>query len=402
MQEWVLFSRWRYFKFSKGAVESCRGSIVRYNARTLRLISLISALLLALFSFFPLLIEKEFPKFIFYLAAAVFELGVYGYTRWIYAQRCFKRVPVAVGFVLFFSSIIAFGIYIGVIAHPDGQAVNLMVFLIGIQIIFVLDPLWDLVLNVVVMTIFSYLAIRIKPPMVWQLDVTNAAFASLGGMIVSWHIGQVIVKEMRTAQRLEAERDRFEAASTHDELTGLSNRRDYLNWVDFYITACQRVRQSVCVIMMDIDHFKLYNDFYGHPKGDQVLKAMGNVLSQLMAEEKIFAARVGGEEFIILWTENRLSEAQRLALKLRQMIIDLQIPHEKSPVAPYITASFGLYFLRGGSPDTAEELYERADRALYEAKRQGRNCIMLIDSADKPFRRIVQADMRIEQAKSTN
>jgi diguanylate cyclase (GGDEF)-like protein len=272
-----------------------------------------------------------------------------------------------------------------------------MVFLIGIQVIFILDPLWELVLNVVVMTIFSYLVIRIKPVGIWQDDVANAAFASLGGMFFSWHMSRVVIKEMRIARRLEKERNRFEAESILDELTGLGNRRDYLHRVDFYVTACQRVRQTVCVIMMDVDHFKLYNDFYGHLKGDQVLKALGGVLARLMAEEKAFAARVGGEEFIVLWTENRLSEAQRLTLKLRQMVIDLQIPHEKSPVAPYITASFGLYFLRGGSPDTAEELYERADQALYEAKHQGRNCIMLIDSADNPFRRIIQEDERVKQ-----
>jgi diguanylate cyclase (GGDEF)-like protein len=130
------------------------------------------------------------------------------------------------------------------------------------------------------------------------------------------------------------------------------------------------VRQTLCIIMMDVDHFKAYNDYYGHLKGDQVLKAMGSVLSRLMAEEKVFAARIGGEEFIVLWTENRLSEAERLTLKLRQMILDLHIPHAKSPVAPSVTASFGLFFLRGdsarlASPMTAEELYEQADKALY-------------------------------------
>jgi diguanylate cyclase (GGDEF)-like protein len=395
MQRWVFF-KWRYFKFSKSVVESCRSAIIHYNVRSLRLISLAAALLLTIFSFFPLLIEQELHKFFIYLAAAVFELGVYGYTRWIYAKRRFNRGPVTAGFLLFFICIIAFGIYIGVISLPNSQAVNFMVFLIGIQIIFVLDPLWELVLNAAVVTVFSYLAIRIKPLGIWQTDVTNAVFAALGGMILSWHMSRVVIKEMRTAQRLKAERDRFEAASIQDELTGLGNRRDFLHRVDFYINACQRVRQTVCIIMMDVDHFKLYNDFYGHPQGDQVLKAIGGVLSRLMVEEKVFAARVGGEEFIVLWTENRLSEAQRLALKLRQMVIDLQIPHEKSPVAPYITASFGLYVLRGGSTDTAEELYERADKALYEAKNHGRNCVMLIDSADTPFRRVVREDDRPE------
>jgi diguanylate cyclase (GGDEF)-like protein len=200
-----------------------------------------------------------------------------------------------------------------------------------------------------------------------------------------------MIREMLTAKKLEVERNRFKEQSIKDELTGLSNRRDFLSSVNFYISVCRQVSQTVCVIMMDVDHFKKYNDFYGHAQGDIVLKMIGNVLETLVEEHSIFAARVGGEEFIILWTENRLSEAEQLALKLRQMINDMKIPHIKSDTAPHITASYGLYFLRGGSMDTAEELYRKADRALYEAKRQGRNQIILLDSDDQSeFRSVEQ------------
>jgi diguanylate cyclase (GGDEF)-like protein len=138
--------------------------------------------------------------------------------------------------------------------------------------------------------------------------------------------------------------------------------------------------------MMDVDFFKCYNDHYGHSKGDFVLRSIGMALQSLIDEERVFAARVGGEEFIVLWTENRISEAERVALKLRQKIIDLRIPHEKSSVAPYVTASLGMYILRGGSSDSVEDFYNNADAALYEAKNRGRNRIMLMDSADKTLR----------------
>lgn len=390
-----MFSQWRYFNFSKESVEGCRNLIDQYNARSLRIISLVAAILVALASFYPLLIEKQLSKFVFYLITSAIELGVYGYTRRIQTREL-KKGLVSAGFLLFFSCILAFGIYIGVLTRPGGHAVNFMVFLVCSQIVFVLTPLRALLLNAAAVAFFSYFALRMKPVDIWQTDILNVVLASIAGMIFSWHTGHVVIKEMLTSQRLEAERNRFEAESIRDELTGLSNRRDFLNRVDFYIITCQRVRQTVCVIMMDVDHFKRYNDFYGHLRGDQVLKALGGVLSRVMAEEKVFAARVGGEEFIVLWTENRLSEAQRLTLKLRQMIIDLQIPHEKSPVAPYVTASFGLYFLRGGSQDTAEELYERADMALYEAKKQGRDRIILFDSANEGFRQVIHEDERIE------
>ncbi|GHU69648.1 hypothetical protein FACS189450_02860 [Spirochaetia bacterium] len=397
-----MFSYWRYFTFPKESIEGCRDLINQYNIRTLRIISFAAFVLLILFSFFPLLIEKEPRKFIVYLITAVVELGAYGCGRWI-EKRHLKRIPVFLGFLLFFSCTIAFGIYIGVITQPKGQAINFMVFLICTQIIFVMDPLWNLAINAVVLLVFSSITFRVKGLSHWQIDMVNALVASVGGIIFNWYMSHVVVKEMLTARRLEEERNRFEAESIRDDLTGLSNHRDFFQRLDFYIAAARHVRQTLCIIMMDVDHFKAYNDFYGHLKGDQVLKAIGGVLSRLTTEEKVFTARVGGEEFIVLWTENRLSEAQGLALKLRQRIIDLQIPHEKSQAAPYITASFGLYFLRGNTDTalteaniTAEELYEHADQALYEAKKQGRDRIILLDSADKSFRQIVRADERTE------
>jgi diguanylate cyclase (GGDEF)-like protein len=140
--------------------------------------------------------------------------------------------------------------------------------------------------------------------------------------------------------------------------------------------------------MLDVDFFKNYNDFYGHQKGDETLQAIGGVLKQLIAEEQVFAARVGGEEFFVLWTENRIAEAERVAIKLRHMIADLGIPHERSTVAPYVTVSLGLYVLRGGAQDSADDLYREADDALYEAKARGRNCIMLRDSSDRSLRMV--------------
>jgi diguanylate cyclase (GGDEF)-like protein len=218
--------------------------------------------------------------------------------------------------------------------------------------------------------------------------VINVIIAVLAGITFSWFMSYTMIREMIAANRISRDRDRFREESVRDELTGLSNRREYQNVVRFYITTGQHVRQTVCAIMLDVDFFKNYNDHYGHQQGDEVLKAIGRVLKQLINEEKVFAARVGGEEFIVLWTENRIAEAERVAIKLLHMIVGLQIPHERSSVSPYLTASLGLYILRGGCDDTAEDLYREADCALYEAKARGRNCIMLRDSADRSLRKV--------------
>jgi diguanylate cyclase (GGDEF)-like protein len=209
------------------------------------------------------------------------------------------------------------------------------------------------------------------------------------GMAFTWYMSYVALKGMITGQRLEAERNRFQEESNRDALTGLNNRRNFMDTVNFYLAACRHVHQTICVMMLDVDYFKRYNDFYGHPKGDLVLEAIGGVLKRVMTEEGFYAARVGGEEFIILGTENRLAETERIARRIRQLIIDLKIPHEQSEVFPWVTASLGIYVMRGGSMDTVNELYSRVDAALYEAKRLGRNCIVLKDSAAMGMQPIV-------------
>jgi diguanylate cyclase (GGDEF)-like protein len=223
-----------------------------------------------------------------------------------------------------------------------------------------------------------------------KMILVNGIIAAIVGTTFSWYASYIMIREMLTAKKLEDERSKFKEQSIKDELTGLSNRRDFLNSANFYTSVCQHVHQTIGVIMMDVDHFKNYNDVYGHAQGDLVLKAIGDVLKNLVQEEKVFAARVGGEEFIILWTENRLSEAEGLALKLKKTINALNIPHSKSDAALHVTASYGLYFLRGGSMDTVDEFYEKADAALYEAKKQGRNRIILVDSYEPSVFRLVE------------
>lgn len=377
---------YKKYNFTKDALKSCRDDIVQHNGRSLLVVSFIALICIGVCSPFPFLFEGRFDISIVYLCVAAIELFVFLFTGHMSKTGRFSRFGVIIGFLLFYCCLIGFGLYIDVIQWPQQRTSLLLVFLICCQIVFVFNPLWIFALNLVTVAIFVVLVMAFKPGIFWRYDVINACIASLMGMLFAWYMSHVIIREILTTRRLEIERNSFREESIRDELTGLSNRRDYLHGVNFYINVCRHVHQTVCVIMMDVDFFKNYNDFYGHQKGDVVLRSIGRVLRQIMSEEHVYAARVGGEEFIILWTENRITEAERVAIRLRQMIIDMGIPHEKSTVAPYVTASFGLYILRGGSMDSIEELYNHADTALYQAKNNGRNCIVLLDSADKVMR----------------
>jgi diguanylate cyclase (GGDEF)-like protein len=372
--------------FTKEALNSCREDILRHNVRSLFIISLVTAVLIGLFIFYPALIEKQIYTSAVYLITALVESLVALYASYIFKHEKCKPRFVCVGFLIFYVSLMAFGFFLGIIKQPYDHVSSVLMFFAGAQILFVIDFSRSLILNLATAAFFSVFSAMVKPFDIWIFDAAALVITASASIIITRYMYYTIIKGMIAARRLEIERNRFREESIKDELTGLSNRRDYLHAVNFYISVCQHVHQTVCAIMMDVDFFKDYNDFYGHPQGDIVLRSIGQALQSLIVEERVFAARVGGEEFIVLWAENRISEAERVALKLWQKIVDLRIPHEKSAVSPYVTASLGMYVLRGGSNDSVDDLYNNADTALYEAKNRGRNCIMIWDSADKTLR----------------
>jgi diguanylate cyclase (GGDEF)-like protein len=130
---------------------------------------------------------------------------------------------------------------------------------------------------------------------------------------------------------------------------------------------------------MDIDFFKNYNDHYGHPKGDECLRSIGRVLNSLNDSMGVYAARVGGEEFAMIWYEKDAMLIDGTVSQIQQLINELNIPHEKSKVSSHITVSIGIHTIRCGTSNDVNSLYDNADRALYEAKRNGRNRAIIFE-----------------------
>lgn len=169
--------------------------------------------------------------------------------------------------------------------------------------------------------------------------------------------------------RLKAELNQLQRASDIDELTQLYNRAALFREIGKQISA----KDSGCfaLILMDIDHFKSVNDRFGHLMGDRVLQRIGSLLLQQLRQDTM-AARFGGEEFAILCPETSLASAAQLAERLRDQMQRLRIKVRNSEtVLDSITASFGIAAYRKG--DTIDSLFERADKAMYAAKEEGRN-----------------------------
>jgi diguanylate cyclase (GGDEF)-like protein len=147
-----------------------------------------------------------------------------------------------------------------------------------------------------------------------------------------------------------------------------------------------RDTQRIAVLLVDIDCFKDYNDRYGHQAGDECLRAVAVSLSQCARRPLDFVARYGGEEFaVVLYEANREYVAEVLT-RIQRSIAELNIPHEASTVASRLTVSIGAAFILPGANRTHEGLIQLADEALYSAKEQGRNRVVVMEAEYQTLR----------------
>ncbi len=178
----------------------------------------------------------------------------------------------------------------------------------------------------------------------------------------------IVAARVDTHITLKIQRDLLTRMATHDQLTGLYNRHFLMETASKKIAYAQRHHSSISLLILDIDHFKKTNDNYGHPFGDRVLQEIGALLKKFSRMEDI-VTRFGGEEFVILFDACPLQNALDKAEQLREQIAQLK------PDGHKITVSIGLTEITS-EQDSLEQMIKRADQALYQAKKQGRNRVI--------------------------
>ena len=180
-------------------------------------------------------------------------------------------------------------------------------------------------------------------------------------------------------ERLAEMNQKLETLSVTDSLTGLANRRSFHEFLHNEWLRGQRSQQPFSVIMMDIDHFKNYNDAYGHLEGDVCLQKVAWVLRGALCRAGDMLARYGGEEFVAILPQTDLTGATELAAAFHSRIRELALPHEDSPVASIVTISIGIASVIPNQDLTPTQVVAMADKALYLAKQAGRNQSVIAD-----------------------
>lgn len=212
----------------------------------------------------------------------------------------------------------------------------------------------------------------------------NGFGATLMGLVLSLGLWRrntqyLLLQRELTARNatLEQQQDELLWLATRDALTGLYNRREFMRLAEHELRRAQRDGGYTSAIVVDLDHFKAINDRYGHPAGDKVLAHVASCLQGGVRSTDL-VARIGGEEFIVLLPRTDIDAAAGLAHKLRDLLSQAPAPIDRALQIP-VTASFGVGCLPAGGNGTIAALYAAADKALYDAKRLGRDRVERVE-----------------------
>jgi diguanylate cyclase (GGDEF)-like protein len=185
----------------------------------------------------------------------------------------------------------------------------------------------------------------------------------------------IVKARVRNHVLMKRQADLLRRLSVMDGLTGIANRRHFDDMLDKAWRRCGRAGVPLSLLMIDVDHFKHYNDHYGHQRGDDCLKTVAALLATQVGRPDDLVARFGGEEFVCLLPGADAEGAVEVGRRMMAAVRDAALPHEVCPVAPHVTLSLGVATARPDRTSAVGELLGLADRLLYEAKAAGRNAL---------------------------
>lgn len=262
---------------------------------------------------------------------------------------------------LFFVLIYSFVTLIGTVLGPDTPAVMFIVFLLTMPILIIAPIHQTYAFLSAALAAFSITAVHYKIPLYAQMDIIHGITCLILGFFLSQRV-------LESRISLLASNEQLNRLSKYDALTEIPNRRGLDEYLQHVYPACE----AVTLAMIDVDNFKEYNDTLGHQSGDAALKIVAKTIQRHTVESGCFAARFGGEEFVLIGTGRSAAELETLLETIRADICSQKVFCQTQSV-DCLTVSIG--FARKKPGEEFGDLFKRADDALYLAKGAGKNCV---------------------------
>jgi diguanylate cyclase (GGDEF)-like protein len=315
---------------------------------------------------------------------------IFGLTLQRYVRRHRSSAQAMVLQILFCASMLLFAIALSVIDQMvTPNTTNFATICLLIAMTSLMRPAITITLFLAAYFLFfKALAITQPDPNLLALARSHSVSAVLMSIVASavvWRqfVTAVLLRReiVRSHQAVAEKKTELEYLATHDALTGLYNRREFMRLAEMELARAARFPADVCMLMVDLDFFKKINDHYGHPAGDAVLEQVAALLSAGVRSTDV-VARMGGEEFIVLLPNTVAEGALAAAEKLRGAIREQQLKIQDLLVP--VTASIGVSAITKAQWGTVEGLYTAADQALYLAKHGGRDRVEFMAVAPEP------------------
>lgn len=299
-----------------------------------------------------------------------------------------------IGFLIFFFAMTPL---FNTTTHPVTAGIFPFILALLFTAAFIFQPAWRSILFFGFSFCLLVLVTFLSEPDRSQagIDLTNAGLMTLGAWLISQMVFKARVRQFLGDRLVEEQKSQLERANRRlaesnemlrrlsmlDPLTGIANRRFFDDYLAQEWKRAGRQGQGLALIMADLDHFKNYNDGYGHQSGDRCLIQVSTVLRGSLQRAGDLAARYGGEEFVVILPDSGLEGAKRVAERMRLGVEALNLDHAFSPHGR-VTISLGLAAASPSFFGQAEDLVKAADRALYRAKSEGRNLVRWIENPD--------------------
>ncbi|WP_052343676.1 GGDEF domain-containing protein [Bacillus massiliigorillae] len=270
---------------------------------------------------------------------------------------------------LFVVSIMVFTILVSIVPYPDRPGIFFPLLYLAMSLIFMFT-LWEINL---LMTSLNVLFITC----VFNFKAIEAFVYDIFAAVTAWILGLALTSLVLNLRLREGEANIYlNKISMTDALTTLPNRRSFNLYIEKAYANCVQTKQSMAIIIIDIDNFKYFNDTYGHTNGDECLSLIGSAFKSYSDKKGLFTARYGGEEFIAVLHGKQVEHATEYAKGFQKCVKNCAIKTTKSETG-YITISIGVAVEEKPETESYMTILNNADDALYEAKANGRNQIVM-------------------------